>query len=155
MSEYKININDSFAVLEERFNNLDLIEKRVKCVPTDVQGSLRSTLKYLYIEDGPVNLQKDRLKMSVSYLDENEIILAKWLITRTNGSLRKTYGKNALLAARTAHYKCKQCGYPDLRVLHLDHVEGKRNNKSTFACLCANCHNIKSRKYDWDGKSTK
>jgi len=155
MSECKINIDDSFSVIEKRFNNLDLIEKRVKRVPADVQGSLRTALKYLYLEKGPINLTRDRLKISISYLEDCEVVLAKWLATRTNGSLRKKYGKNALLAARKAHYKCEQCGYPDVRALHLDHVEGKRNNKSTFACLCANCHNIKSRKYDWDGKSSK
>lgn len=155
MSQFKININDSFSVLKKRFNNQALIEKRVESVPATDQGSLRTTLKYLYLEDGPINLPRATLKKSISYLEDCEAVVVKWLITRTNGSLRKTYGKKSLLAARKAHYKCEKCGYPDVRALHLDHVEGKRNNKSTFACLCANCHNIKSRKYDWDGKSSK
>jgi hypothetical protein len=35
-------------------------------------------------------------------------------------------------------------------VLNLDHVEG-HSKKDLFACLCSNCHCLKSRANDWSG----
>jgi hypothetical protein len=113
-------------------------------------GSIQTVLKYLYASDGPTNIPPDRFKKAFKYLDEAERILSKWLRTRTNGNLRSIYGKNALIFARKAKYRCSSCGYPDIRALHMDHVEG-RDKKELFACLCANCHNIKSRTDDWTG----
>ena len=39
----------------------------------------------------------------------------------------------------------------DVRVLSLDHVEG-RVQGTPFACLWANCHTLKSRRVDWTGR---
>ena len=58
--------------------------------------------------------------------------------------MRKLYGKNSLIAARNAKYKCERCNFPDVRTLQLDHINGKIMD-TEFACLCANCHQIKSR----------
>jgi hypothetical protein len=107
-------------------------------------------LKYLYMDDGPVNLPRGRLKITKPYLDDAERILIQWLQTRTNGSERKNYGKDALCAARRSRYCCERCGFADVRALNLDHVEGRVADAS-FACLCANCHAIKSRENDWKG----
>jgi len=70
--------------------------------------------------------------------------LLNWLKTRTNGKERKSFGKKSLIAARNSRYKCEICKYPDIRTLQLHHIKG-RIKDTEFACLCANCHQIKSR----------
>jgi hypothetical protein len=47
---------------------------------------------------------------------------------------------------------CSESGFADVRALNLDHVEG-RVPQATFACLCADCHAIKSRRLDWTEKA--
>jgi len=133
-----------------RFNNEACIAQRSSAASAPDQGSLRTALRYLYMDDGPINLPRDRLKASKPYLDTAERVVVQWLQIRTNGSERKNYGRNALLAARNSRYRCEQCGFPDVRTLNLDHIEGRVLNAS-FACLCANCHTIKSREKDWIG----
>ena len=144
-----MKIDTELTIDATRFGNSELIESRVAKLPADEQGSFRTALKYLYLDDGPINLPRDRLKISEPYLDSAEHIVIRWLYTRTNGSERKNYGRNALLAARAARYRCESCGFPDVRVLNLDHVHGRDSDLDEFACLCANCHTIKSRAYDW------
>ncbi len=140
----------AYVIPQDRFDDLDYIEKRVRLVPLTSQGALRSTLKYLYLIDGPTNLPVDRRKVAELFLEPAEVLLARWLATRTNGSERKRYGANSLKQARIARYRCERCRFADVRVLELDHVYG--HAQKTFACLCANCHKIKSRKEDWTGK---
>lgn len=144
-------LDDKYVVPESRFNNQDYIEGRLKSCQTEDVGSLHTTLKYLYVEKGPTNLPKERFNRSMKYLEARELVATRWLRTRTNGNLRKTYGALALKSARSARYRCERCKYPDVRALHLDHVRGRHHRKE-FACLCANCHNIKSREKDWTGK---
>lgn len=139
-----------FLIPMSRFDNQEDIELRVAQSQRNVRGSLRTALKYLYLSDGPVNLPRDRLKAAEQYLEPAERILARWLQTRTNGRERRNYGAPALRAARLQRYRCEHCGAGDVRVLHLDHVEG-RARSTQFACLCANCHNIKSRAHEWRG----
>lgn len=134
----------------EAFNNDSLVEARVSAVGANAQGALRTALRYLYHDDGPLNLPRQRLFLAYEFLDDAERIVIRWLYTRTNGSLRKTYGAAALLAARVSRYRCEVCGFRDVRVLNIDHVGG-RVVGTAFACLCANCHAIKSRKHDWTG----
>ncbi len=139
----------AFLFPTDRFDNIDEIEKRVVDLEPAVAGSLRTTLRYLYlIADGPINLPRDRMLKAIPSLDAAERVLVRWLYTRTNGSERNRYGSAALLAARTQRYRCEHCGHADVRVLTLDHVEGRRNREQ-FACLCANCHMLKSRERDW------
>lgn len=135
----------------EAFNNDSLIEARVSVVGVDAQGALRTALRFLYQDKGPLNLPRQRLIVADEFLDDAERIVIRWLFTRTNGSLRKTYGSAALLAARVSRYRCEVCAFPDVRVLNIDHVDGRVLGTS-FACLCANCHAIKSRKHDWTGR---
>jgi hypothetical protein len=116
------------------------------------RGALLTALKYLYMDSGPINLPRDRLKIAKPYLDDAERAVIEWLKTRTNGSERRNYGKGALIAARRSRYRCERCGFADVRTLNLDHVEG-REIATPFACLCANCHTIKSRQEDWSGRA--
>jgi hypothetical protein len=146
-----IVMNLVFTIPDDRFDNTDYIHRRLAAADSSVSGSLRSTLSYLYMMKGPKNLPKDRLKSSEPHLERREFVLVRWLQTRTNGSLRSKYGAKALQAARSAKYKCITCGYSDVRALHLDHIDGHIEG-TDFACLCANCHNIKSRACDWSGE---
>ena len=142
---------DEFVIPLDRFDSAASIEARVASVPPASRGALRTTLRYLYLTDGPVNLPRARMRVAESHLEDRECLLMRWLFTRTNGSLRATYGAKALRAARAARYRCERCGFADLRALHIDHVDG-RIPESACACLCANCHNIKSRERDWSGE---
>ena len=117
-----------------RFNNTEFIRSRVALASAEDQGSLRSALKYLYLDDGPVNMPLERRKAAEPYLEAAERLLVGWLAIRTNGALAGEYGKDALRAARAARYRCQECGFPDVRVLNLDHVDG-RVQGTAFACL--------------------
>ncbi len=137
-----------FEIEVARFNSAVFIGERLGSAPAGVQSALATVLRYLYDDGGPVNLPRDRLRIAFDSLEPAEKIVVRWLYTRTNGKLRKTYGQDALKAARAARYRCQLCGYADVRALHIDHIEGRVAN-ATFACLCANCHMIKSREQDW------
>ncbi len=139
-----------YCIPTNRFDNDDYINRRLAGVEDEHKGYLKTVLKYIYTTNGPTNLQADRYKKARAYLEANEDMLVRWLRTRTNGRLRKRYGKKALLAARYSGYRCEECGINDIRVLNLDHVHGK--GSKIFKCLCANCHAIKSREKDWSGK---
>ena len=141
-----------YLIPMDRFDNELYIEGRLNNIPQEDVGSVRTALKYLYLTNGPVNLPRPRLKASEPYLDDVELVLVRWLYTRTNGGERKRYGQRALICARRQRYRCEHCGHADVRVLNLDHITG-RKEASEFACLCANCHALKSRKYDWTGKA--
>ena len=146
-------VEREFVIDAARFDDEAYIEARVQQVPAPVHGPMRTTMLYLYRTDGPTNLRPERFKAAEPYLQPAERIVARWLRTRTNGKLRKDYGTRSLRCARVARYRCSACGYPDVRALNLDHVEGRRSEHSTFTCLCANCHSIKSRGVDWLGRA--
>jgi hypothetical protein len=139
-----------FYVPAQHLNNTALIDLRVQDVPADSQSALRLVLSYLYLENGPTNLRKPQYLKAEPYLMPYEVILSRYLKSRTNGTGRRAYGKPALLHMRKAGYKCECCGFQDVRALNLDHVYGK--GEQVFLLLCANCHNIKSREFDWLGK---
>lgn len=140
-----------FHIDSTRFNVPEYIESRVMIVPVPDRGSLRTALSYLYQDDGPINLPRERLLAADPHFEPAERIVVRWLYTRTNGNLRSSYGASALRAARSSRYRCEVCGFQDVRVLNLDHVKG-RVTDTPFACLCANCHTIKSRESDWTGE---
>jgi hypothetical protein len=135
----------------DRFESGDYIAQRTSAVPLAARGSVKTALSYLYLISGPVNLPRERLKTAEPFMEPRERVLLRWLYTRTNGNLRSTYGAKALLAARKSHFRCCMCGYADVRALHIDHVDG-RTAETACSCLCANCHNIKSRASDWSGE---
>ena len=144
-------MNDDFTIPQDRFDDPSYIEDRLMSVPLEARGSLRTALLYLYASDGPINLPRGRMKVAELFAEPRERVLLRWLYTRTNGILRATYGTKALHAARVARYRCTGCGFADVRALHIDHTNG-RTIESECACLCANCHNIKSREHDWSGE---
>lgn len=143
--------SDTFAIPVDRFDNSRYIEERVASAAPGDAGALRTALSYLYETLGPVNLPRDRFLAARRYFDRIEAVLVPWLQTRTNGSERGWYGADSLRAARVARYRCEECGHADVRTLNFDHVEG-RVAGTPFACLCANCHAIKSRERDWTGR---
>jgi hypothetical protein len=145
-------MTDQTTIDLKRFNNNAYIEERVIAADLADRGSVKTALRYLYLDDGPINLPRDRQKIAEKYLEDAERILIRWLATRTNGSERKNYGSRALITARSTRYRCQQCGFSDVRCLNLDHIDG-RVDGTEFACLCANCHTIKSRQKDWSGKA--
>ena len=144
-------MEELLSIDANRFNDSRHIDERIAKASEASRGALKTCLAYLYKDDGPVNLPRDRLLAASPYLEPAELLVARWLYTRTNGSLRKTYGAQSLKAARLSRYRCSVCSFSDVRVLNLDHVQGKVND-TPFACLCANCHTIKSREVDWTGK---
>jgi len=101
-TENRIKVDATYVVPITRFDREEYIHSRVKKLDRGASGSLSTTLRYLYFTAGPTKLPADRFKASVQHLDKAELILAKWLKTRTNGNLRKFYGKEALRAARSA-----------------------------------------------------
>ena len=139
-----------FIIPMDRLDNAAYIEQRVLSVPPEAQGAVRTALTYLYSMTGPINLPRGRLVAAEPFVEAREKVLLRWLATRTNGSLRASYGTKALIAARKAQYRCSTCGYADVRALEIDHVDG-RIQETEYACLCANCHRIKSRRKDWTG----
>lgn len=141
---------DTISIDLEPFDNDALIDERVAAVEVSARGALRTALNYLYKDGGPINLPRGRLLTAEPHLSLAEKMVIRWLYTRTNGNLRKTYGADALRAARASRYRCEVCGFSDVRVLNIDHVNGQVAG-TAFACLCANCHTIKSRASDWSG----
>lgn len=141
----------NFIIPAERFDNTAHIEQRASAAPPEAQGAVRSALSYLYLNSGPVNLPRDRMKLAEPFFEPRERVLLRWLYTRTNGSLRSSYGAEALLAARRSQYRCCNCDFSDVRALNIDHVDG-RTKETQCSCLCANCHTIKSREKDWSGE---
>jgi hypothetical protein len=143
-------MNGLLAVDPAALTKETYVARRVGLAPLADREALQTALSYLYMDDGPVNLPRDRLKVAKAYLGDAERVVVQWLQTRTNGSERKNYGKDALISARRSRYRCDCCGFADVRTLNLDHVEGRVLNAS-FAYLCANCHTVKSREKDRRG----
>lgn len=141
--------HSAFCVPGENLGNRELIDARVDAAPLEAKSALRTVLSYLYLEDGPVNLPNPTFHRAEGALSECEVIIARYLKSRTGGAGRKDYGREALFRMRQAGYKCECCGHADVRTLHLDHLHGR--SQKLFLVLCANCHNIKSRLFDWTG----
>lgn len=150
--QFAIEIDDSYVIPETHLDNSQFIEQRLADAPAEKRTQLGLLLRYLYQKtDGRTNIERSVIIAVEPLISQAENILARWLQTRTNGSERKNYGTKALITARNAHYRCEKCGFPDVRALQLDHIDGRRSSETDFMCLCANCHQIKSRKKDWLG----
>ena len=91
-----------YLIPMDRFDNSQYIDERLAKVGSDVAGALRTTLTYLYLSNGPINLPRLRLKASESYLDPAEVTLARWLQTRTNGSERKKLWQSCVIRCAAA-----------------------------------------------------
>ena len=73
-------------------NNGRKIRRRVDSVPVAARRALDSVLSYLFLKDGPSNLRNPVFQIAKPYLEHFEIVLARYLKSRTNGSGRKFYG---------------------------------------------------------------
>lgn len=147
--KHEVEVDASWVIPEDRFTPA-YVETRLANVPTDHHPSLRSALNYLYVVDGAKTLDRSRLIVAETYLSPAERALIRWLHTRSNGSERKNYGPDSVVAAKISRHRCKRCRYPDVRSLHIDHVHGRSEGAiREFECLCANCHAVKSREKDW------
>lgn len=146
---YATEVAEQWIIPAENFSG-DYIESRLLQAPEPARPFLRSTLSYLYLDDGAKTLDRERLVASKPYLTPAELIVVRWLHTRSNGSERKNYGPDCVVSAKKTRYRCNRCKFPDVRVLQLDHVNGRGEGvKREFECLCANCHMVKSRENDW------
>jgi hypothetical protein len=73
-----------FYVPTQHLNNTALIDMRVQDVPAGSQSALRLMLSYLYLENGLTNLRKPKAE---PYLMPYEVILSRYLKSRTNGTV--------------------------------------------------------------------
>lgn len=154
-TQHSVHIPNDWIIPKDRFNNPEYIETRCATTEENLKGNLRSALKYLYLDHrngGISSFNKDvkNIILNEKLLEDREIIIFKYLFTRTNGSEKYVVGRPGIIAAKTSRYKCENCGNPDVRVLCLDHIwDG--NVLVGFKMLCNNCHGIKSREEDWNG----
>lgn len=141
--KFETTINEEWIIDHSNFSP-EIIEDRVAGAPEASRSSLRSSLLYLYGDN--TTLMRKRMLEAESFLSRAEKKAIRWLHTRTSGSEKKNYGPGCIIAVKEAKYRCTECGFSDVRALHLDHVDGRNGNKEdyVFQCLCANCHNIKS-----------
>ena len=152
--EHLINIDPDWIIPIERFN-ISYIENRGENCTGQFKGNFISALKYLYLDDknGGISTFGKKVKNVIlenHLLEPREVMIFKYLFTRTNGSEKYYYGAPAIAAAKKAKYRCEECNNPDVRTLCLDHVwDG--NALLGFRMLCCNCHSIKSREEDWKG----
>lgn len=159
--QHAIDIPEEFLMRADCLNNRPVLAARVEAVPDQVtRTALAKVLRYLYLAEGePVpgeltsvlNMDTKSRQAAEPYLNAGEIIMSRYLATRTNGSGRRDYGKPALHRMRQAGYRCEDCGSPDARTLVLDHTVGRKVDPTQLRVLCANCHQIKSRLHDWLG----
>ena len=159
--KHEIAIPTKFIMRTEYLDNQPTIAARLATVadPTE-RTALAKVLRYLYLSaesldagglSSVLNMDTRSRQLAEPYLNDGEIIMSRYLATRTNGSGRKNYSKPALHRMRQARYRCEDCSSPDARTLVLDHTVGRKVDPTKLQVLCANCHQIKSRLHDWLG----
>jgi 5-methylcytosine-specific restriction endonuclease McrA len=140
------------------------IETRTAALAAADQDFMRAALRYIYLlgasHNSPlaVRIPGHTSEQRKARKDGLRELLRQHLgpaerqafnnLTKFAHSSRARYGPNAVREARDAGYCCRDCGMPDVRTLEMDHVNGIDDTKN-FRLLCANCHNIKSRKKEW------
>jgi len=142
---------DDFTVPADNVDNPSAIEKRCCEQPYQLAKPLRRFLSYLYLTNGPVTMSTKIYRDAEPGLTEYEKILGRYFKSRTNGTGRRSYGIGSLRAAQRSRFRCEVCTASDVRVLVIDHTNG-REDTTSFQMLCANCHQIKSRLFDWTGE---
>lgn len=137
----------SFQIDGTNVGNRDAIEIRVAEVGTNEREALRLALGYLYLNDGPVSIPRNRKSVAETHLTSAELFVLQWLHKRTDGKLKKLYGPTVLETVKRSRYRCEKCNFPDVRALNLEKFdEDQKPGKRCFACLCANCNTIAARK---------
>lgn len=142
--EYRHQVSEEWILPEERFDNVAIIEARAEAQEPANRTAFRRAMRYLYLAEGATNLARDYMLAALPTLEAREKRAIRWLYTRTNGSERKNYGPDCVVAMRKAKFRCQRCGFPDVRALQVDHVTGRTHKPFVFQCLCANCHAIET-----------
>lgn len=140
-----------FAVQSRNLGSVECIERRCRRKGVKHPDSLRKLLEYLYLFNGRRTMTRKICEEAEPDITPCEKILGKYFKARTNGPGRHAYGLASLRAAQKARFRCQACGESDVRTLQMNHVNGRNDNK-TFMMLCANCHMVKSRAFDFTGK---
>lgn len=148
-------IDNDFVIDVEQIKNQELLQKRIDGVEKKFKNELCKILRYLYSDNAKGTLSKGVHFKHVSshHLSKAEKKILSWFYTRTNGRLKKSYGPNSIICVKHANFRCCWCQNPDVRVLQIDHVTGRKDESGSpkriffpwdFQCLCANCHTIKT-----------
>jgi len=138
--------DSNFQIDGTNIGNADAIEARVAEVPESDRGPFQLALGYLYLTDGPKSIPREGKNAAEKHLNEAELFVFQWLYKRTDGKLRRIYGANVLDAVKKSRYQCAQCGFADVRALHLEKIELEAEAATPqFVCLCANCNTIAAR----------
>ena len=140
MSETSFEIDSSWIGAE------DLIDSRLASINEDAREAVSLVLRYLYVIDGPVSIERSVKTLAEEHLSAVETYVLQWLHKRTDGKLRRHYGSGVLDAVKRSGYQCEQCGFRDVRALNLEKAEGAdENSPARFVCLCANCNTVAAR----------
>ena len=140
MSETSFEIDGSWIDGE------DLIDSRLASINEDSRKAVNVVLRYLYVVDGPVSIERSVKTLAEEHLSVVETYVLQWLYKRTDGKLRRHYGSGVLDAVKRTRYQCERCGFRDVRALNLEKAEGAdKDSHARFACLCANCNTVAAR----------
>ena len=138
--------DSNFQIDGTYLGDSDAISARVAKVPESDQESFQLALGYLYLTDGPKSIPREGKGAAEKHLSEAELFVFQWLFKRTDGKLRKIYGAKVLDAVKKSRYQCAQCGFADVRALHIEKADDeKESGEKQFVCVCANCNTIAAR----------
>lgn len=138
--------DSNFQIDGTNIGNADAIEARLAEVPQSDRASLQLALGYLYLMKGPKSIPREGKGAAEKHLNEAELLVFQWLYKRTDGKLRRMYGAKVLDAVKKTRYQCAQCGFADVRALHIEKLEVEEESAAQeFVCLCANCNTIAAR----------
>lgn len=138
--------DSSFQIDGAIIGDRDSIEARVAVVTESEREALRLALSYLYLDDGPLSIGRDKKTQAEQHLTPVERFVLQWLHKRTDGKLRRIYGPATLEAVKRSRYRCEKCDFADVRALNLEKVDSDEEALGDrFICLCANCNTVETR----------
>jgi len=136
----------SFEIDASWIDGEDLIDARLAKIDEGSREAVQLVLRYLFVKDGPVSIEKSVKALAEEHLSPVERFVFQWLHKRTDGKLRRHYGPAVLDAVKRSRYQCEQCGFRDVRALNLEKAETSNEDNPAFVCLCANCNTVAARK---------
>lgn len=136
----------SFEIDGSWIDSEDLIDSRLASIDEDSREAVQLVLRYLFVKDGPVSIERSVKAVAEEHLSPVETFVLQWLHKRTDGKLRRHYGPKVLDAVKRSRYQCERCGFRDVRALNLEKAEdnGEKTDPA-FVCLCANCNTVAAR----------
>lgn len=140
MSEISFEIDGSWI------DGHDLIDSRLGSIDEGSREAVQLVLRYLFVNGGPVSIERSVKAIAEEHLSPVENFVLQWLHKRTDGKLRRHYGRGVLDAVKRSRYQCERCGFRDVRALNLEKSEGSDGDgPAHFVCLCANCNTVAAR----------